>query len=94
MASRWYLGRNNQTEGPYSLEQLTLMANNGELLPADLLLPEGGQNWAPASSVPGIFLSVSATPSLQPSPIPYKDPNKSNFPARSWFSHCSRLASV
>jgi WD40 repeat protein len=61
-AERWYIGRaNKQRYGPYTFGELNGLARAGELLPTDMLLPEGASKWVPASSVPELFPAQSAT---------------------------------
>jgi hypothetical protein len=51
----YHVGRNGQQTGPYSIEQLRMMASRGELSPSDLVWQEGMPSWEPASSLPGVF---------------------------------------
>ena len=63
MSDGWYLARNGQQYGPYSSEQFRQFAAEGRLAPNDLVASVGGQQWLPASAVPGLVFGV-APPSL------------------------------
>ncbi len=67
----YHVGRNGQQTGPFSLEQLTVMAGNGQLLPTDLVWKEGMAGWEPASTLPGVFqgAAVATTPTYQAAPV-------------------------
>ena len=69
---RWYLARNRQKYGPYSIEQLRQMASSGHLFPEDMLLQEGTQQWVAASSVQGLFPSTGVAP--RPTPRAFQPP--------------------
>jgi hypothetical protein len=66
MSTQWFLARDNQRHGPYALDQLRAMVASGQLLPSDMLLQEGAQQWGAASSVPGVF----PPPGVPPPPVP------------------------
>lgn len=53
MSDGWYLARNGQQYGPYSSEQFRQFAAEGRLTPNDLVASVSGQQWLPASTVPG-----------------------------------------
>lgn len=54
-STEWYFSRNNQQEGPVTLEALAEMARSGALQPAHLVWSAGMTEWQPAGRVPGIF---------------------------------------
>jgi hypothetical protein len=51
----WYLGRDNQRYGPYSLPQLVKMAGAGNVQPGDLVWTEGMPAWTEARGLPELF---------------------------------------
>lgn len=56
MAERWYVTKDGRSRlGPYSWQTLCAMALDGSLLPADMLLREGGHKWMRADAAPGLF---------------------------------------
>jgi hypothetical protein len=56
MANEWYYTLNGEQQpAPASAAQLKQLATNGVLQPTDLVWQEGMANWAPASSVKGLF---------------------------------------
>ncbi len=55
MAEQWYLARDDQQFGPYSLEQMKEFARKGRLLPQDLVWNEGLSEWVLASKIPELF---------------------------------------
>jgi len=56
MPSEWYYTVNGQqAPAPATASQLKQMAATGQLQPTDLVWQEGMANWAPASSIKGLF---------------------------------------
>jgi hypothetical protein len=56
MASEWFYTQNGQqAPAPVSSSQLAQMAAAGQLQPTDMVWKEGMPNWAPASSIKGLF---------------------------------------
>jgi hypothetical protein len=56
MANDWYYTQNGQpAQAPVSAAQLKQLAAAGQLQPTDLVWQEGMANWAPASSIKGLF---------------------------------------
>ncbi len=53
--ARWFLARNKQQYGPYSMDQLREMAVSGHVVSNDMLLQEGAAKWVVAHSVDGLF---------------------------------------
>ena len=67
----YYLGKNGQQTGPYTMEQLQAMASNGQLAPTDLVWTQGMGDWKPASSVlPALFPQGAGTPPAAGTPPP------------------------
>lgn len=70
---QWYYTKQRQQLGPVDEEELHRLAEQGELLPEDLVWnPSMGEQWAPASSVEGLF--PPDDPELDPmdaDPMPY-----------------------
>lgn len=64
-ASRWFLARAKKKLGPYTQQQLAVLAKRGELTPDDMLLPEGAKKWHKAAEVPRLF--DAAPPTARPS---------------------------
>lgn len=64
----WHVGRDGQTFGPYSLEQLKAGVDDGTLMPTDLLWHEGMTAWAPASELSEVW------PPKPPPPLPATAP--------------------
>ena len=74
MAAQWFLARGGKKYGPYSMEQLRQFVASGNVLPTDMLLPEGQRQWVAANALPGLFptTAVKAQPvavSLAPAEI-------------------------
>ena len=53
----YYIARNKQRLGPYSLAQLQEFARAGQLQQEDMVLPQGQQKWIQASAIAGLFPS-------------------------------------
>jgi serine/threonine protein kinase len=51
----YYIVQNKQKIGPLSLAQMQQFSQSGQLKPGDMVLPEGGRTWAPASSIATLF---------------------------------------
>jgi hypothetical protein len=64
----WYCTKHGQKMGPFSEDQLRLLAASGLLWPSDLVLEEGGLQWVSAPHVPGLF--PEPAPALAPTPPP------------------------
>jgi WD40 repeat protein len=62
MSDQWYVARNNKKHGPFTAAKLKELAAQGRLLSTDMLLKEGMQKWAAASSVKGLFTPGTARP--------------------------------
>jgi hypothetical protein len=71
MSGQWYSARGGQRVGPFSFEDLKRMASAGLLVPADMVLEDGTQQWRSAQDVEGLFLAVPAPlPASTPPPTP------------------------
>lgn len=67
MSKQWYYTQGGQKVGPLSSEQLRNAARCGQLAPSDLLWTDEMENWAPASTIEGLF------PSAGPPAVPQAD---------------------
>lgn len=52
---RYYLARDGQTFGPYPAESIPGMVQAGNMVPDDLVCPEGGTEWVALKTVPGLI---------------------------------------
>jgi hypothetical protein len=59
MEARFYVARNKQKVGPFSILQLKQMALSENLKPRDMILSDGSARWVPASSLESIFPIVA-----------------------------------
>jgi hypothetical protein len=57
---RYYLTRDGQTYGPYPAESIPGMVQAGNMVPEDLVCPEGGTDWVALKTVPGLLTGASA----------------------------------
>lgn len=65
----YYLGKNGQQTGPFTVEQLQGMVAGGQLTAADLLWTEGMSEWKPASTLlPSLFPAQAGGPGVSPYP--------------------------
>ncbi len=74
MEPGYFLAREKQKLGPFSLRQLQEMASSGELGPADMILPPGSGRWVSAASFSALFpapVSVAAAPAPRTEEIPH-----------------------
>ena len=55
MADDWYYTQSNERKGPVSPAKLKAMADEGWLIPTDLVWKKGMPNWVPAGKVRGLF---------------------------------------
>jgi len=62
----YWIARNNQKVGPYSLDDAQRMMADGKLVASDLAWTEGMPNWGPAFDV----IPAPQTPELPPPPAP------------------------
>jgi hypothetical protein len=70
MPSEWFYTINGQqAQAPATAAQLKQMATSGQLQPTDLVWQEGMANWAPASSIKGLFGPSNRTSSPDQAPL-------------------------
>lgn len=55
MADDWYYTQSNERKGPVTPAKLKAMADEGWLIPTDLVWKKGMPNWVPAEKVRGLF---------------------------------------
>ncbi len=55
MLRQWYLGRGSETHGPYTWEEITGFARDGNIGKNDLLWSPSGKDWVKGDQVPGLF---------------------------------------
>lgn len=53
--TKWFLAKDGAAVGPFDLVRLRQMAAAGEVGRDDLVCPEGGSEWAAATTAPGLF---------------------------------------
>jgi hypothetical protein len=73
----YYISRNGETYGPYSLADLQRYVASGNILLTDLARSEGMTEWVPMSQVVGnipVPANVAAPPAVQAPSIDYPDP--------------------
>jgi TM2 domain-containing membrane protein YozV len=75
MADDWFYAAHGQQFGPVNFASLQGIAAAGNLQPGDLVWQQGMPNWAPASTVPGLFQAPAA-----PVPPPPPPPQPMNYP--------------
>lgn len=51
MTAQWYVGRDGQQSGPFSVDQLREMRSRGELSPGDLVWKQGMAEWVDCTAV-------------------------------------------
>ena len=71
----YYLARGGQRLGPYTWEDLTGFAANGQVAPDDELWGPGLDRWIPAIAIPGLLPPV-------PAPLPRPSPSRPARPPR------------
>ncbi len=71
---QWFYIQNGQRIGPVEESEIFRLAREGLLAPADLLWnPSMGQEWKPASSIPGLFTAPIPAESGTPGTTPNRD---------------------
>ena len=66
----YYISRNGETSGPYSLIDLQRYLASGEIAPSDLARGEGMQNWVPVSQIISGESVAGAAPPAAAYPAP------------------------
>jgi hypothetical protein len=84
----WYFTRDGKKYGPYTAAQLKQYADDGQLLPTDLVWKEGMVGWKPAPTVKGLFAAQ------QPPSQPAAPKLSSAFPANPLETLATPKASV
>jgi hypothetical protein len=69
MPKRFHYFHDGAQQGPVDAQVLKSLAAEGNLLPTDLVWPEGAPDWVPASSVRGLF-PPAPPPDAGPPPLP------------------------
>lgn len=64
--THWYYSRNGQSAGPFTSVQLKALADDGTLLPTDLVLRAGTQKWGRAGDVKNLFPLAPPAPPCAP----------------------------
>lgn len=70
MAAVWFYVKNGARLGPITAADLKKLADDGSILPADMVWKEGMASWEPARSVKGLFEDHHAAPDEARSPRP------------------------
>ena len=80
MESQWFIGRNGQRYGPYSVEELQNLADTGKLSGEEMVWREGLGSWQPARVV--LRQSPKSPPTSRPLPAsePLED-EESDYPS-------------
>jgi uncharacterized protein DUF4339 len=66
----WFYAKNRQKIGPVSLSELRQLLTSSELQTSDMVLQEGAKQWVTAGSIPDLFLTQDAAPTVAVIPIP------------------------
>lgn len=69
-AAAWHVAVNGQTQGPYSLPQITSGISSGEITAETMVWTNGMSGWLPAGQVSQLSASFSAPPPPPPPPAP------------------------
>jgi prepilin-type processing-associated H-X9-DG protein len=78
----WFYHKNGQQQGPIGKVTLRKMADNGQILPDDLVRQEGMDQWAKASEVKGLFdPPVTSPPAVPVAPRMVLPPLAPNYAA-------------
>jgi hypothetical protein len=64
----WYIARNKQKVGPYTMGQLHQLAASAQLARDEMVLQEGQGKWLPAASVQGLFPAEIPVEAIQVMP--------------------------
>jgi hypothetical protein len=64
----WYYVSDKKKVGPVPRAHLQELADDGRLLPEDMVLAEGGTHWMPAQAVAGLFPPPASPPAEAPPP--------------------------
>lgn len=68
MSSQWYLYKEDQLQGPFSWEELSLKSGDGTIGPDDHIWSEEIKNWTRADQIEGLFDSKGGS-TVEPPPI-------------------------
>lgn len=77
----WYYAQGDAEHGPVTAVQLRALAEQGKLLPSDLVWKEGMDDWKPANGVRGLFAPEAAGPSPPPDRSGAPPPSPSIVPS-------------
>jgi len=68
--SQYYVATNGQQSGPFNMQQLAMMAQNGQFTQQTYVWKQGMANWVFAGQVPELALLFNAGPATPPPPPP------------------------
>ena len=66
----YYVGKNGQQTGPFTLDQVQAKYASGEISPTDLMWKEGTADWKAASTFSELQSPAAAAPASVPAPSP------------------------
>ena len=69
-ANQWMVSENGQQQGPYTLDQMKQMVQEGRLSPAALVWTPGMSEWKPWKQASELGETTTATASPAPGPLP------------------------
>src|SRR5437016_3821262 len=58
----WFVGVSDKEHGPYSWQQLLILAARGAIDRSDMLLQQGADYWIRAGALPGLFNAPAVSP--------------------------------
>jgi hypothetical protein len=62
MSDQWHYMRNGEQFGPISVHELSIMANNGQLVQSQMIWTEGMPAWLPAQNFWPLLISAAGAP--------------------------------
>ncbi len=68
MGESWFILRNDKKYGPYPPAQMEQMADSGQLLPTDMIMQEGMNEWLPCSQARAMLQATGGADRATPSP--------------------------
>jgi hypothetical protein len=81
----YFVGKNGQQSGPYSIEMLLNFVSNQQLLREDLVWAEPMPTWMPAGTVPALFPAPMFVAPVIAAPMVPREPEQENVRAETNF---------
>lgn len=72
----YFIAQNNSAKGPFTLEDLAMLARSGVLQPQSRVTMRGWEEWKTFAEVPELSALLAVVPARRPEPVPAEQPQR------------------